>query len=184
MKISLSLLMGFALLAAHAPQTNAQVLYENDFDQYTTQRVYTDDDLDNDWDEPVFNDGVTEGRVSIVGPSQAFGGTGSALEVHYPAGEDGTKGTGAQWQLDFDQSYEEAWLRYRFKFRNGFDFVRGGKLPGFAGGSAPTGNRQADGSNGFAARMMWRTDFQGVSGIPEQTVTDGISYAKYTDSGR
>ena len=183
MKIKLSLWLGLAVLTAVSQQASAQILYQNNFDQYTTERVYTDDDLDNDWDTPVFNDGVTEGRVSIVGPAKAFGGAGSALEVFYPAGKDGTKGTGAQWQLDFDRSYEEAWLRYRFKFRSGFDFVRGGKLPGFAGGTAPTGSRDADGTNGFAARLMWRTDFRGVSGVPEQTVTDGISYAKYTDSG-
>ena len=116
-------------------------------------------------------------------PVAAFGGSGSALAIDYPAGEDGTKGTGAQWQLDFDASYEEAYLRYRVKFREGFDFVRGGKLPGLAGGTSPTGNRQADGTNGFTGRLMWRTDFSGVSGVPQQTVSDGISYAKYTDSG-
>lgn len=161
----------------------AQVIYENNFDQYSTDRVYTDDDLDADFDTPRFNDGVTEGRVSIVTGSKAFGGSGSAIAVSYPAGMDGTKDTGAQWQLEFDAEYEELILSYRVKFENGFDFVRGGKLPGLAGGTAPTGSTQADGTNGWTGRLMWRTDFEGVSGQPEQLVSNAISYAKYTDSG-
>jgi nitrous oxidase accessory protein NosD len=31
--------------------------------------------------------------------------------------------------------------------------------------------------------MMWRTDFTGFSGQPEQTITQGISYAKHVNSG-
>jgi hypothetical protein len=165
------------------PLVNAQVIYSNNFDQYTTERVYTDSDLDSDFNNPVFNDGVTEGRVTIVGASEAFGGSGSALCVSYPAGMDGTKDTGAQWQLDLGADYEELVLKYRVRFGDGFDFVRGGKLPGLAGGSAPTGSTQANGTNGWTGRMMWRTDFEGVSGQPEQLVSDAISYAKYTDSG-
>ncbi|WP_157665237.1 polysaccharide lyase [Mariniblastus fucicola] len=171
------------LVLLAASQSDAQLIYQNDFDQYTTERVYTDDDLDNDFNEPRFNDGVTEGRVTIVGASQAHGGAGSALAIAYPAGEDGTKQTGAQWQLDFDNSYEELYFSYCVKFESGFDFVRGGKLPGLAGGTAPTGSTQADGTNGWNGRMMWRTDFEGVSGQPEQLTSDAISYAKYTDSG-
>jgi len=91
--------------------------------------------------------------------------------------------TGAQWKWFFGGEYEELFLRYRVKFEDGFDFVRGGKLPGLAGGTAPTGNAPADGFNGWTGRLMWRTDFQGVSGDPQQLVSQAISYAKYTDSG-
>ena len=178
---STALILVFVFVVAD--QSHAQVVFANDFDQYGTERVYTDDDLDNDFDEPRWNNGVTEGRVSIVGASEAHGGTGSALAVSYPAGVHGTKLTGAQWQLEFDDEYEELFLSYRVKFKNGFDFVRGGKLPGLAGGTAPTGSSPADGTNGWSGRMMWRTDFQGVSGNPEQLVGEAISYAKYTDSG-
>jgi hypothetical protein len=46
-------------------------------------------------------------------------------------------------------------LEYRLRFDTGYDFSRGGKIPGLAGGTAPTGCVQTDGS-GFSARMMWR----------------------------
>lgn len=173
----------FVIALATPGHALAQVVFENNFDQHSTERVYTDDDLDNDFDEPRWNNGVTEGRVSIVRGSEAFGGTGSALAVAYPANLHGTSGGGAQWQYDLDDDYEELYLSYRVKFESGFDFVRGGKLPGLAGGSAPTGSNQATGTNGWSGRYMWRTDFKGVSGVPEQTVAEWISYAKYTDSG-
>ncbi|MFK7769799.1 MAG: nitrous oxide reductase family maturation protein NosD [Mariniblastus sp.] len=181
---SLSLAI-FFLAFACPPQTlmGQYVIYENDFDQYPTNRVYTDADLDKDWNNPSFNNGVTEGRVSIVTGPEAYGGTGSALAVSYPAGEHGPSETGAQWKFELDANLEEVVLSYRVKFKTGFDFVRGGKLPGLAGGTAPTGSTSANGVNGWTGRMMWRTDFTGVSGQPEQTTANGISYAKYTDSG-
>lgn len=157
-------------------------IYENNFD-HLSAGAYTDDDLDAGWNEPPFNNGVTEGRVAVVSGADAFGGSGSSLSVLYPAGFAGPRETGAQWNLEFGESFEEAVLTYRVKFADGFDFVRGGKLPGLAGGTAPTGSVRADGVNGWTGRLMWRTDFTGVSGQPEQPTTFGISYAKHTTSG-
>ena len=158
------------------------VIFAENFDTLQAG-PYTDDDLDADFGEPRFNNGVTEGRVRVVSGAQAFGGSGSALATFYPAGVHGTRETGAQWPYDFGESYEEATLSYRVRFAPGFDFVRGGKLPGLAGGTAPTGSTQATGFNGWAGRLMWRTNFNGVSGQPQQLTSGGITYAKYTDSG-
>ena len=110
-------------------------------------------------------------------------GTGSSLSVSYPEDEVRTKQTGAQWQLELDAEYEEAFLSYRVKFADGFDFARGGKLPGLAGGTAPTGNAPAEGDNGWTGRLMWLTESRGEPGAPEQLTSQAISYAKYTDSG-
>jgi nitrous oxidase accessory protein NosD len=158
------------------------VIFAENFDTLQAG-PYTDADLDADFGEPRFNNGVTEGRVRVVSGSQAFGGTGSALATSYPAGVHGTRETGAQWPYEFGESYEEATLSYRVRFGPGFDFVRGGKLPGLAGGTAPTGSTQATGFNGWAGRLMWRTNFNGVSGQPQQLTSGGITYAKHTDSG-
>lgn len=51
---------------------------------------------------------------------------------------------------------EAATLRYRLRFAPGFEFVRGGKLPGLYGGSGPSGGRIPDGHDGFSLRLMWR----------------------------
>ena len=47
-------------------------------------------------------------------------------------------------------------LEYRLKFDNGFDWRLGGKLPGLAGGSAPTGGGIPSDGSGFSTRYMWR----------------------------
>jgi hypothetical protein len=50
----------------------------------------------------------------------------------------------------------EVWLSYRMLFETGWEWVKGGKLPGLGGGTYPTGGQRDD--NGFSARFMWRTN--------------------------
>lgn len=50
-------------------------------------------------------------------------------------------------------------LYYEVFFGENFDFVKGGKLPGLRGGpqtKACSGGREADGSDCFSSRLMWR----------------------------
>lgn len=138
----------------------SQLIYSNDFEDDPLGQ-YSAANLNADWNSPPFSNGVDEGRVSIV--SEA---SGKVLKVKYPAGlyGSGDDDTGAQWKLEFDQGYEAVELEYRLKFEAGFDFVRGGKLPGLIGGEGNVGGNKPDGTDGFSARMMWRTD--GSSGSP------------------
>jgi hypothetical protein len=46
-------------------------------------------------------------------------------------------------------------FEYRLRFDTGFDFSRGGKIPGLSGASSPSGCDASDGT-GFTARQMWR----------------------------
>jgi hypothetical protein len=53
-------------------------------------------------------------------------------------------------------------LSYRLRFAPDFEWVKGGKLPGLAGGPQNvSGGRRADGTNGWSARLMWRADGRG-----------------------
>jgi hypothetical protein len=82
-------------------------------------------------------------------------GHGRALEVFYPKGGVGPQKSGGQWlaALPPRTTYE---LEYRVRFSSDFDWRRGGKLPGLAGGSVPVGgNFDPD---GFSSRYMWRED--------------------------
>lgn len=159
-----------------------QTLIDVDFDNRSNS-IYREDDVEEDFGELRFTNGVDEGWVRVVTGRQAFGGTGASIRVEYPSDGEGPGEGGAQWIVEFDEGYEEAYCSYRVKFCAGFDFVRGGKLPGLAGGSAPSGSAPADGIRGWAGRLMWRTDFQGETGEPEQLVSGMISYAKHVNSG-
>ena len=171
------------VLSFETTTTFAQIIYNNNFDQHTKSRRYRVSDLETEWNSPEWESGVSDGRVKIRTGYQAFGNSGACLEVKSPKKTFGPGRSGAQWQMMLDDSYEEVLLSYHVKFKRRFDFVRGGKLPGLAGGTAPTGNAPADGTNGWAGRMMWRTFFEGEPGKPKQKTSQLISYAKYYQSG-
>src|SRR5690606_42022304 len=60
----------------------------------------------------------------------------------------------AQFVVDLGGPHEELYFAYRVRFQQGFAFNMGGKLPGFSGGSRPSGCDPDEG--GFSARNMWR----------------------------
>ncbi|MEN8122627.1 MAG: polysaccharide lyase [Bacteroidota bacterium] len=54
--------------------------------------------------------------------------------------------------------YQEVYFRYYIKFEEGFDFRKGGKLPGLMGGGDSwnrSGGNQPVGDNGWTLRFMW-----------------------------
>lgn len=92
------------------------------------------------------------------------------LRVRYPEGSaspsvhrsDGAPLGGAQFVADLGMPPADALrLRYRVRFAKDFDFVKGGKLPGLAGGTINSGKKIPDGENGFSTRFMWRRDGDG-----------------------
>lgn len=56
---------------------------------------------------------------------------------------------------------EEASLTYSVRFAKGFDFVKGGKLPGLFGGKRISGKDYPTGDDGFSSRLHWRADGYG-----------------------
>ena len=58
-------------------------------------------------------------------------------------------------------SADRLFLRYFVRFATDFDFVKGGKLPGFYGGQNISGGHIPNGTDGFSTRFMWRTAGQG-----------------------
>ena len=117
---------------------------------------YTQADLLVDWPGAnVFqgvDDGIDEGRVAIT--SGPLDSANKVLEVRYPAGASSSEHSGASWTFNF-ATQSEVWAQYDIFIPNDTEFVRGGKLPGLAGG-----NRDTD--PGFSNRMMWRS--QSTSG--------------------
>jgi hypothetical protein len=91
----------------------------------------------------------------------------AVLRVRYPAGSaseeaartGGTPEGGAQLYARIAAgSADDVFLRYFVRFPDGFNFVRGGKLPGLFGGRVTGGKKIPDGTNGFSTRYMWRAD--------------------------
>ncbi|MBL9083255.1 MAG: hypothetical protein JNK76_15685 [Planctomycetales bacterium] len=144
---------------------------------------YGIEEIRADW--PGYGGSGDFGRGTIVqdGPSQ-----GKALRVAYPKDAVGPKTGGMQFVVPLPPA-DEYWLTYHVKFEEGFDFRKGGKLPGLtSGGSKFTGGRGATSGDGWSARYMWKdggklqvylyhTDMKGEYGdgiyVPDARFTPG-----------
>jgi len=92
--------------------------------------------------------------------------SGHSLRVDYPArclGPTGTGGAascGAQWNSLLPFVRDTLMLRYYVYFPDGFEWVKGGKLPGLCGSGCNTGGHPPSGTDGWSARIMWRRSAQ------------------------
>ena len=111
--------------------------------------------------------------------------------MNFPKGGVGPSNGGAQFVTDFSKSIgeqDELYFSYRLRFSDGFDFRRGGKLPGLSAGWANNGGKKPDGHNGFSTRMMWRDHGAPISYVyhPDQPTQFGEDLgwggANFTDN--
>jgi hypothetical protein len=160
------------------PPATAGALARVDFDgdplgAYTPSRLAADWGRDIGWSQ-----GLSEGRARIVASDR-----GRSLRILYPKGSVGPGQGGAQFFIALAGAHDELSCSYRVRFASGFDFVRGGKLPGLVGGSHPTGGHPDDG--GFSARSMWRAGGAAVQYVyfPRQASTYGIDLPYLSPSG-
>ena len=109
-----------------------------------------------------WDNGLTgESRVSVVVGGDTANG-GHAIRVTYPVnslgptGTNGNPASGAQWRSYFGGRADTLFARYRFYIPDGFDWVKGGKLPGLCGSQCNTGGNVPTGTDGWSARLMWR----------------------------
>jgi len=120
-----------------------------DYDEF--DRVMEVRDVSSVWGEE--NTHIIPGTTT---PDRERGFRTTVKEGTSSNGDNGVGGTG----FDFNfQGYTTAILAYRIRFEAGFDFVKGGKLPGLAGGDTPSGGQSAE--NGFSMRLMWREEGYG-----------------------
>jgi len=140
---SLAVLAWAALLTGKetAPRNEIRV----DFDAQPAGR-YEMRTFRRDWDNAFL--GQFRQRAAITAESK-----GKSLRISYPKGSLGPNEGGGHFRerLAPRDAYR---LSYRVLFEKGFDFRRGGKLPGLAGGKANTGGKKPTG-DGWSARYMW-----------------------------
>ncbi len=107
-----------------------------------------------DWSGPKWQMG--RNLVSVVeGEDLAF--SGKALQLTYPAGISSCKGRKRciNWPVDLGIKLDRLYYGYRFKMPENFEFIKGGKLPGVAGGKGNAGGQVPTGRDGWSVRMMW-----------------------------
>jgi len=109
-------------------------------------------------------------NMPIAGVDPSTVGTGPVLQVTYPEGSFSHDTGGAQfyslWNTTDGSSFNSMMVSYELAFGEGFDWVKGGKLPGLRGGLNSTGcsgGNKATGLDCFSARLMWRKNGAGES---------------------
>ncbi|MCK5781958.1 MAG: hypothetical protein KAH10_05175 [Flavobacteriales bacterium] len=83
---------------------------------------------------------------------------GKVLKVKYPKGNVGPNSIGASGSQFLKEltPANEYYLDYYVKFDKGFDFAKGGKLPGLtSGGDKYTGGNHPHNGEGWSTRYMW-----------------------------
>ena len=148
------------------------VIVRADFQQRTPD-TYSESMVASDFgSEGGWNNGLDQRRASIVDENG-----NRFLRVTYVGGAYGPNDGGVQFKVPFGVAYDELYLAYRIRFAANFDFVKGGKVPGLVGGTAPTGC--VSDSAGFSARGMWRTGGAAVQYVyyPEKINACGDDFA-------
>ncbi len=98
-----------------------------------------------------------ENNLSLVADRTAY--RGRSIRIRYPKGL-----IGGDSACEFFSAFSklgiaprtDLYVRYLLRFDPGFEFVKGGKLPGLVGGEANTGGHIPNGRDGWSARIMWR----------------------------
>lgn len=144
-------------ISEEALVNNADVVFYGGFED-----SFNDQNWKTSWGIP-WNNRADKARV-LEG---SFNGS-SYLRVNYPKGGVGPGETGVQFPIVLQDAgavdgghFKELYLRYYVNFEEGFDFNKGGKLPGLMGGGdswGRSGGNQPDGTNGWTLRFMWRSE--------------------------
>lgn len=122
------------------------------FDEYPVGQ-YSNSALRKDWNCPKWAMGSN--LIQVVTKPLAF--SGNSLRINYPKGSAGCSDNKkcVNWKPKIGGKFNQLYYSYKIKIPKGFDFVKGGKLPGIAGGTANTGGNKPNGTDGWSVRMMW-----------------------------
>jgi hypothetical protein len=150
------------ILVLHVSETDAQsyplqkedvpeIVFSVDFSKDTVG-IYSSDDVKKDFENIKWV--LTKKRAEIKKEE----GRGNVLRVSYPKGSLGSHEGGIQFVRELPER-NEYYLDYYIKAEEGFDFRKGGKLPGLtSGGEKYTGGFHPEHGEGWSARYMWVKD--------------------------
>jgi hypothetical protein len=132
------------------PRDMFDLKFENNFNDDQLGK-YTTSDLNADWNYP--ERAQREDQVDILTDGDAHG---EYMRGYYPIGKIGAVESGWTWYTKLS-GYTELYFSYDLRFKAGFEWVLGGKLPGLTGGEVFSGTEPSP-TDGFSVRGMWAPD--------------------------
>lgn len=110
---------------------------------YTSQMVY------GDWPN-------VKGPLKMLAPDGSCKVNDGAIYGYFPKGKILGYDSGFTWYSELDTPMAEGTMEYDVYFQEGFDFTKGGKLPGVCGLDCPVGCSAVSPQRGWSTRLMWR----------------------------
>jgi hypothetical protein len=165
----------FSAFSTHAqvpPRDNFTFLFENNYDN-DKLGSYTSTDFVPDWNMQAGSS--PNGNVQIINDDATHK---SVMRANYPKGTIGpTSSHGFTWYSWFSTKGEEIYFSYDVRFKPGFEWVLGGKIPGVVGGSVTSGQLPTS-TSGFSSRLVWKSGGSLVFYLyyPDQTGIYGDVY--------
>lgn len=163
-----------AVVSPISPAPSVRTIFSQNFDA-APLGAYGPDALATGWMGATPSDAVRQGRTRVIDGAGAH--VGRSLRVLYPEGGVGPSAGGALWRMRIGR-FDDLYCSYYVRFGSDFDFVKGGKLPGLAGGAANAGGSKPTGADGWSARMMWRRGGKVVQYVyhPDQPASFGEDF--------
>lgn len=147
----LGLLVFGATGLAQKSQDEINIIFKHDFEN-NSPGIYNDTEWRRDWLNPAWSNREVPPVITL---SENPDNPTKVMQWNFPAGSLGPSEGGGQWETKLGKSYEELYFSYDILFKEGFDFVLGGKIPGVYGGPQVYLNRPGW-SDGFGATMMFK----------------------------
>ncbi len=146
--IVITLMVLMNIIYVNAQNNTFNILFKHDFNS-NSPGLYNHGEWQGDWNSPPYSNGLEKTKIVDLGNGDR------AMQWNYPKGSVGPSQGGGQWEAPFT-GQDEVYLSYNIKFKPGFDWVEGGKLPGLGGGPAYGSGTPMEWDEGFSARLMWR----------------------------
>ena len=151
--------LSFGIKGILAQEDIFNFIWAQDFEE-TPVGQYSESDWKRDWNNPSWSNGLEKTYIVDV-----YGD--HAMKFNYPTGCVGPSAGGGQWWAPLGPGHDEVYFSYNMMFRPGFDWVKGGKLPGLGGIDNPTGGKEVAWDGGFSARIMFAERKEWETNYPE-----------------
>ena len=175
MKVKKNLLLPLAIAAGICSAVAAPTYYSVYFQNYSNGHLYKASDYSNDIPyalsshNAIFGNGNSKYKI-VKEPSNS---NYKRLRLEF---EEDTYGSSHVVTGSIVADRNNYTMEYKLRFGSNWDFARGGKLPGLAGGVRPAGGNPS--RDGMSARLMWRDDneFDGNYSGPKKTYIEMYHY--------
>lgn len=144
-----AIVLALTAFATKASGECASVLTQS-LAQYKTPTGYAETNVRGDWPSP-------QGPFKMLAPGGSCKANDGALYGYFPKGKILGYDTGFTWYSQLPKPLESASMQYDVFFDAGFDWKKGGKLPGLCGYDCPVGCSTVDRERGWSTRLMWRS---------------------------